>query len=484
MNENKTNINWFPGHQAKARREISEKIKLVDVVYEVIDSRMPISSFIIDTKEIIGRKPLILVFSKYDLCDKSETDKIIKIYKELGYNTITMNLIDDNSNKIIDYTHKIVDKKTKQEGLKNNDIKAMIIGIPNVGKSTLINNLCGKYKAITSNKPGVTQNLSWINTKSNILLLDTPGILWPKLEDQNAAYTMASFSSIKEEIVNKDELALFIMKKLIKLYPDKIFERYEIKEIDEDYLFYDSIAKKRGAIKKGGLFDYDRVTDIIIKDFKNNYFGNITFDRFDNYKYESELKKKQIKLIAGVDEVGRGPLIGNVVASCVILPEEFNLDGLTDSKKLSEEKREFFYNEIKKQAISIGIGEATPQEIDELNIYEATKLAMIRAIKNCNIKPEHILIDAMKLDIDIPTTSIIKGDLLSISISAASVIAKVYRDRQMYELDKKYPMYNLKNNKGYPTKDHMEAIKKYGITESHRKSYGPVTNYLKGKINE
>ena len=109
---------------------------------------------------------------------------------------------------------------------------------------------------------------------------------------------------------------------------------------------------------------------------------------------------------------------------------------------------------------------------------------MIRAIKNCNIKPEHILIDAMKLDIDIPTTSIIKGDLLSISISAASVIAKVYRDRQMYELDKKYPMYNLKNNKGYPTKDHMEAIKKYGITEFHRKSYGPVTNYLKGKINE
>lgn len=166
------------------------------------------------------------------------------------------------------------------------------------------------------------------------------------------------------------------------------------------------------------------------------------------------------------------------------MPEEFNLDGLTDSKKLSEEKREYFYNEIKKQAISIGIGEATPQEIDELNIYEATKVAMIRAIKNCNIKPEHILIDAMKLDIDIPTTSIIKGDLLSISISAASVIAKVYRDRQMYELDKKYPMYNLKNNKGYPTKDHMEAIKQYGITELHRKSYGPVTNYLKGKINE
>ena len=202
----------------------------------------------------------------------------------------------------------------------------------------------------------------------------------------------------------------------------------------------------------------------------------------DNYKYEKELYKKGKKYIAGVDEVGRGPLIGPVVAAAVILPENFTLEGLTDSKKLSEKKREMFYQIIKEQAISIGIGIISEKRIDEINIYEATKEAMIMAINNLNIKPDHILIDAMPLNLDIPTTSIIKGDLLSISISAASVIAKVTRDHMLYEMDKEYPMYDLKNNKGYGTKKHIEAIKKYGITKYHRLSYKPVYEN-KDKIN-
>ena len=207
----------------------------------------------------------------------------------------------------------------------------------------------------------------------------------------------------------------------------------------------------------------------------------IDIKNIDSFKYEKELRKNGIKLIAGVDEVGRGPLVGPVVTACVILPEEFNLEGLTDSKKLSEKKRNFFYDEIKRQAISIGIGIVSNEEIDKINIYEATKVAMKQAISNCDVKPEHVLIDAMKLDLDIPSTSIIKGDLLSISISAASVIAKVTRDRMMYELDEKYPMYDFKSNKGYPTKKHMEAIKEYGIIPEHRKSYGPVKEYLERK---
>lgn len=201
----------------------------------------------------------------------------------------------------------------------------------------------------------------------------------------------------------------------------------------------------------------------------------------DNYKYEKELMKNGIKLIGGVDEVGRGPLVGPVVAACVILPDKFELDGLTDSKKLSEKKREILYDKIIKQALSIGIGIIDEKKIDEVNIYEATKLAMKKAIANCDLKPEHILIDAMPLELDIPTTSIIKGDLKSITISAASVIAKVTRDRMLIELDKKYPMYDFKNNKGYPTKKHLDAIDKYGIIEEHRKSYSPVDNYIKYK---
>lgn len=198
----------------------------------------------------------------------------------------------------------------------------------------------------------------------------------------------------------------------------------------------------------------------------------------DNYMYERELREKGVTLIAGVDEVGRGPLVGPVVAACVILPKDFSLDGLTDSKKLSEKKREMFFTEISKQALGIGVGIISPERIDEINIYEATKEAMKEAISNCNLKPEHVLIDAMPLELDIPTTSIIKGDLKSITISAASVIAKVTRDRMMVSLDQEYPMYDFIHNKGYPTKKHLMAISQYGIIKEHRRSYGPVKAYL------
>ena len=211
--------------------------------------------------------------------------------------------------------------------------------------------------------------------------------------------------------------------------------------------------------------------------------NNIKKENIDNYKYEHELKEKGIKLIAGVDEVGRGPLIGPVVAAAVILPHKFQLDGLTDSKKLSEKKREQYYEIIKKEAISIGIGVISEKRIDEINIYEATKEAMKQAIDNLTVKPEHILIDAMPLDLEIETTSIIKGDLLSITISAASVIAKVTRDHMLYDIDKEYPMYDLKNNKGYGTKKHIEAIKEYGITKYHRLSFKPEFDN-KDKINK
>lgn len=204
----------------------------------------------------------------------------------------------------------------------------------------------------------------------------------------------------------------------------------------------------------------------------------------DLYKYERELNEQGINIIGGVDEVGRGPLIGSVITACVVLPKDFVLEGLTDSKKLSEKKRDEYYKVIKEKALAIGIGECTEKEIDKYNIYEATKIAMKRAIDDAckNIKIEHVLIDAMPLELNIPTTSIIKGDSKSISIAAASVIAKVTRDKMMYELDKKYPMYDLAHNKGYPTKKHLEAISKYGITKYHRLSYGPVAKY-KDKIN-
>ena len=202
---------------------------------------------------------------------------------------------------------------------------------------------------------------------------------------------------------------------------------------------------------------------------------------FNLLKYEKELYKNHITLIAGVDEAGRGPLVGPVVAAAVILPKNYVLEGLNDSKQLSEKKREYFYQVLQEEAVSIGVGIVSAKEIDEINILEASRKAMYIALDNLSVKPEYILSDAMSLnDIDIPSRPIIHGDALSLSIAAASVIAKVTRDHIMYELDQVHPEYNFKKNKGYPTKEHLELMKKYGIFDEYRMSYKPVRLVMEG----
>jgi ribonuclease HII len=195
--------------------------------------------------------------------------------------------------------------------------------------------------------------------------------------------------------------------------------------------------------------------------------------------YEEALYEQNIQFIAGVDEVGRGPLAGPVVAAAVILPKDFYLPGVTDSKKLSEQKREEYYEAIKKQAIAIGVGMIPAAVIDEINIYEATKKAMITAISKLSVTPEHLLIDAMALPLPIPQQSIIKGDATSISIAAGSIIAKVTRDRMMKELGEKYPAYGFEKHMGYGTKQHLAAIEQYGVLEEHRKSFAPIKDMFK-----
>ena len=197
----------------------------------------------------------------------------------------------------------------------------------------------------------------------------------------------------------------------------------------------------------------------------------------NNREYEE--KYSNLDYICGVDEVGRGPLVGPVVASAVILPKNYYIEELTDSKKLSKKKRESFFEIINKDALAIGIGVVDNKKIDEINILEASRLAMKIAVNNLKIKPDVILTDAMKLDMGIDEEDIIKGDLKSITISAASIIAKVTRDKMMEKLHEKYPMYNFIKNNGYPTKEHVEAIKKYGIIEEHRKTFNPIRDIIK-----
>ncbi|MEG0994837.1 MAG: ribosome biogenesis GTPase YlqF, partial [Bacilli bacterium] len=282
---NKVVINWYPGHMAKTKREIAEKFNLIDIVYEVIDARMPISSKINDIDDLIKNKPRILIFTKYDLCDKKETDKFIKNYEKLNYKTICVDLLKgSNINEINKITAKILegfDEKRVSKGLRPRAYRAVVVGVPNGGKSTLINKLVGRNAATVGNKPGVTKQLNWIRLKNGIELLDSPGILWPKIDDELQGMNLASLSSIKEEVLDKESICKYILETMFKYYPNNLKERYNIDNSFSYIDCLDEIAKKRGALLKGGYSDYDKVYEIVINDLKNGLIGNVTFDRFD-----------------------------------------------------------------------------------------------------------------------------------------------------------------------------------------------------------
>ena len=278
----KVGINWYPGNMAKTKREISEKLDLIDVVFEVIDARIPYSSKNKDIDKMIKNKKRVLIMTKIDMCDIINTNKWIKYYEEKGIKVIPVDLINKkNISEIFKVTEKVnkeLNDKRKEKGLKERKVRILILGIPNVGKSTLINTLVGKKATNVGNKPGITRHLEWIRINKDIELLDTPGILWPKLDDDTIAHNLAAMTAIKEEILDTEDIAIYIINTMLKLYKDSIVNRYNLTSYNDVVEVLDMIGKKIGAVRNNET-DYEKVYSTILKDLREGYLGKVTFDR-------------------------------------------------------------------------------------------------------------------------------------------------------------------------------------------------------------
>ena len=280
-----TSINWYPGHMAKARREIEESIKLVDVVIEIVDARIPKSSRNPVLNEIISGKPRVIVLNKADLANRNETKKWIEHFKKYNQVAIEVNSnqgigVKDVVNATYDFMSEML-KKKEEKGQVGASVKAMIVGIPNVGKSTFINKIAGKSTAATGNKPGVTKKNQWVRLNDKIQLLDTPGVLWPKFEDEITARHLAYIGTIKDTILDVEELALHLIEELLVCDKEKLFERYKISD-DFEYEMpvevMEEIGRKRGCLVRGGEIDYTKVANILLDEFRCGKIGNITLE--------------------------------------------------------------------------------------------------------------------------------------------------------------------------------------------------------------
>ncbi|CAH0215117.1 Ribosome biogenesis GTPase A [Peribacillus sp. Bi96] len=282
-------IQWFPGHMAKARREVTEKLKLIDIIFELVDARLPASSRNPMIDEIIQHKPRVILLNKADMSDPVKTNMWLEYYKSQGKTAIAINSQAGNGlNQITAASKKLLKEKydrMESRGIKPRAIRAMIVGIPNVGKSTLINRLAKKNIAKTGNTPGVTKAQQWIKVGKELELLDTPGILWPKFEDQEVGLKLALTGAIKDTILNLHEVSLYGLRFLEKEYPDRLKSRYNLDTIPQETLeLFDRVGKFRGCLASGGFIDYDKTAELVVREIRSEKMGPLTFEIPKDYE--------------------------------------------------------------------------------------------------------------------------------------------------------------------------------------------------------
>lgn len=290
-------IQWFPGHMAKARREVTEKLKLVDIIFELVDARLPLSSRNPMIDEVINQKPRLVILNKMDMADDSETRKWIQYFAERDIKAVALNSFEGKGLAAVTKAAQEILKekfdRMRAKGMKPRAMRAMIVGIPNVGKSTLINRLAKKNIAKTGNTPGVTKAQQWIKVGKEIELLDTPGILWPKFEDQEIGYKLAVTGAIKDSITNMEDLAIYGLRFLATHYPERLKERYGIEFIAENIVdTFDAIGELRRVYAQGGEIDYDQVALLVIRDIRDLHLGRISFDFVDEQLEKEELERR------------------------------------------------------------------------------------------------------------------------------------------------------------------------------------------------
>ena len=273
---------WYPGHMTKAKRQMQEDIKLIDLVIELVDARIPLSSRNPDIDELGKNKARLIIMNKSDLSDENQNKEWAAYFKKMGYYVVGLDArtkagMKTVTNVVMEACKEKIERDRKR-GILNRPIRAMIVGIPNVGKSTFINSFAGKACAKTGNKPGVTKGKQWIRLNKNVELLDTPGILWPKFEDQQVGLNLAFIGSIKDELYNIYELSLLLLDYLIKNYPDAVADFYEIENSDSNNELLERIAIKRGCIKSGAEYDLDKAAKCLVDDFRNGRIGKISLE--------------------------------------------------------------------------------------------------------------------------------------------------------------------------------------------------------------